>query len=205
MPRGAKRSAQGPLRPSSPRGRALQATGVACCTSGSRGKHGSEGHAAPTVRQEGTGTRPPQRPLARALVPVGKVTCVGGRTAGVQWRPQPQTEPGAPTPTKRAGNQALQGTIASPPHHEEWSSWRLSAYQASLAGASQRPGCPAPVTRLGPWGMVCGYGWWGHGPRSSRPAPELCIMSPQFPARVSHAAAPRWASRWRVCLRAPRS
>jgi hypothetical protein len=34
-------------------------------------------------------------------------------------------EPAAPTPKKRAGDQALQGTIASPPHHEELSSWRL--------------------------------------------------------------------------------
>jgi len=52
MPRGARLSAEGPLRPPSPRGRVLQALGAARLAGGnhgSRGKHGSEGHAAPTV------------------------------------------------------------------------------------------------------------------------------------------------------------
>ena len=52
MPRGARLSAEGPLRPPSPRGRVLQALGAARLgggNHGSRGKHGSEGHAAPTV------------------------------------------------------------------------------------------------------------------------------------------------------------
>ena len=54
MPRGARLSAEGPLRPPSPRGRVLQALGAARLAGGnhgSRGKHGSEGHAAPTVGQ----------------------------------------------------------------------------------------------------------------------------------------------------------
>jgi hypothetical protein len=84
-------------------------------------------------------------------------------------RQRPYAGPAAPTPKKRAGAHAVQGTIASPPHHEEWSSWRLSDDQACLAGASRLPGCPASVARLRPLGSGVGTGVCGPGPLGSSP------------------------------------
>jgi len=70
MPRGARLSAEGPLRPPSPRSRVLRALGAARLAGGnhgSRGKHGSEGHAAPTVGQGAATSTPKKRAGDQAL------------------------------------------------------------------------------------------------------------------------------------------
>jgi hypothetical protein len=70
MPRGARLSAEGPLRPPSPRSRVLRALGAARLAGGnhgSRGKHRSEGHAAPTVGQGAATSTPKKRAGDQAL------------------------------------------------------------------------------------------------------------------------------------------
>jgi hypothetical protein len=63
-------------------------------------------------------------------------------------RPWPQALPEAYIHQARADDHALPGTIVSPQHHEEPSSWRLETYQEGTAGASRLPRYRTPVDRL---------------------------------------------------------
>jgi hypothetical protein len=68
--------------------------------------------------------------------------------------------PAAPGPQARAGEPALQGSIASPPAHKEPSSWRPHAYQAPRAGAILRHGSQALVAYLRLPEAVCRRLFW---------------------------------------------
>jgi len=96
----------------------------------------------------------------------------------------------------QASDQASEGTIASPHHHEEYPSWCVQAYQKCPAGAIFLLGCQVPLDCLGLTEVVCGrlfyaaLAWLGERATGRR----KCVSLPSSCAPSSLMALPHLAS-----------
>jgi hypothetical protein len=112
-----------------------------------------------------------------------------------QWQ-RPRILPEEHRQKERAGDQASEGTIASPHHHEEYPSWCVQAYQKLPAGAIFILGCQAPLDCLRLTEVVCGRLFYaalvGLGERAT--GRRQCVSLPSSCAPSSLMALPHRAS-----------